>query len=240
MSQPIAIQSESRAPQSLGDAPEPAGFPAAWLIPSDKYVVDIAHWNKEPAPPPQDTEFSVQWNQFCFTPFLTEWIYGVEIAGLILRIYFDLPGCIIPVVHVPGLPEETLIFTIAGPCSADGRKDFYLFHYDQPLRSNSLHRLQPAFSSVADFYRNCRPDQLVRIPPRPDKEAETRRALIACKFLKAPGDPYMRSAYKFGNFGTEEAEAFQAPVECKSLEEAGTKDSYVEATRVYKFGNFDA
>ncbi|KAJ6510783.1 hypothetical protein C8R45DRAFT_1161755 [Mycena sanguinolenta] len=211
--------------------PEPefrreTGFPATWLTPSDKFVIDGAHWNEEAAPEdaPHNAAFSVQWNQSCFTPFLTKWIYGVEIAGLIIRLYFDLPGCVIPVAHIPGLSEETFIFTIAGDCNVDGKKNFYLFHYGQPLRNNSLHRLQPAFSSVADFYQNCSPNQLVRIQPRSDKEAETRQALIDCEFLKVPGDPYLRSAYKFGNFETKEAETFQDPVDCKSSGDPGTQD----------------
>ncbi|KAJ6510766.1 hypothetical protein C8R45DRAFT_1088911 [Mycena sanguinolenta] len=154
------------------------GFPATWLTPvPEKYVIDRAHWNKEPAPAdaPQDTEFSVEWNMFCFAPYLTPWVYGVEIAGLIIRLYFDLPGCIIP---------ETFVFTIAGPCDSHGKKYFYVFNYDEgPLGGNSLHRLRPAFSSVADFHYNRRPDQLVRVPARPDKEAEAHQAFIDCGFL---------------------------------------------------------
>ncbi|KAF7340881.1 hypothetical protein MSAN_02117600 [Mycena sanguinolenta] len=163
-----------------------ATFPVAWLTPSDKYVIDRAHWNKEPAPKdaPQDTDFSVEWNMFCFAPFLMPWVYGVEIAGLIIRRYFGLPGCIIPVAHIYGHPQETFVFTIAGPCDNHGKKDFYIFNYDEgPLSGNSLHRLRPAFSSVTDFHYNRRPDQLVPVPARPDKEAETHQALLDCGFL---------------------------------------------------------
>ncbi|KAJ6510793.1 hypothetical protein C8R45DRAFT_1161769 [Mycena sanguinolenta] len=173
------------ATQSLPECETGLKFPVAWLTPSDKYVIDISHWNKES--PPEDAEqvaeFSVRWNRFGCTHFLTQRKYGVEIIGLIIRLYFDLPGCIIPVAYVPDLPEETFIFTIAGECNADNKKDFYLFHYDEPLSRNSLQRLEPAFSSIPDFYRNCSPDQLVCIPPRADREVETFKALIDCEFL---------------------------------------------------------
>jgi hypothetical protein len=165
---------------------------------ADRYVIDIAHWNKESAPetdPPQQTNFSIEWNRFYGTKFLTPWNYGVEIAGLIIRLYFDVPGCIIPVAYIPDYPAETFVFTIAGCCDAEGKKDFYIFNYDTLLSENELHQLRPAFSSVADFHLNRRSDQLVPVAPRPDREEETVEALIKCGFQKV----LKRTVYEFSD-----------------------------------------
>ncbi|KAJ6510792.1 hypothetical protein C8R45DRAFT_1088935 [Mycena sanguinolenta] len=138
-----AIQPEDPAPQSLVlvDAPEPeTGFPAAWLTASDEYVIDLDHWNRECAPKdaPKNAQFSIEWIRFDFTSFLIKTSYGVEIIGLIIRHYFDLPGCIIPIAYVAELSVHPFFFTTAGPCDDDGKKDFYLFHYNTPLNRNSL------------------------------------------------------------------------------------------------------
>ncbi|KAJ7276954.1 hypothetical protein C8J57DRAFT_1714135 [Mycena rebaudengoi] len=179
--------------------PERMEFPAAWLEPIiDRYVIDTAHWNKEPAPetdPPQRTHFSVEWSKFYGTDFLTPWNYGVEIAGLIIRLYFDIPGCIIPVAYISDYPVETFVFTIAGRPDVEGKKDFYIFNFDPLLSENEVHLLRPAFSSVADFHLNRRSDQLVSVVPRPDREEETLEALIKCGFKKA----LKRTVYEFSD-----------------------------------------
>ncbi|KAJ7198284.1 hypothetical protein GGX14DRAFT_700114 [Mycena pura] len=121
--------------------------------------------------------------------------YGVEIAGLIIRLYFDIPGCIIPVACIPDYPVDTFVFTIAGPCDDDGKKDFYIFNYDdaEPLDASELHIFRRAFASVADFHLNRRPDQLVRVAPRPDREVEIINAFIECGFYEV-GEPLV---YKY-------------------------------------------
>ncbi|KAJ7926854.1 hypothetical protein B0H13DRAFT_2313108 [Mycena leptocephala] len=161
---------EAPADQSVVE-PEGLGFPAAWLAPiTGKYR----------------TDFSVEWNRFYGTNFLS-----VEIAGLIIRLYFDIPGCIILIAYIPECPQETFVFTIAG---VERKKDFYIFNYDSPVSANELHLLRPVFSSVADFHLNRGSDQLVPVAPRPDKKAETLEALIKCGFEK----DLKRTVYEFG------------------------------------------
>ncbi|KAJ6510759.1 hypothetical protein C8R45DRAFT_1068699 [Mycena sanguinolenta] len=91
---------------------------------------------------------------------------------------YVIDGCIIPVAWMPEHSAETFVFTTAGPCDADGKKDFYLFNYAQPLSRNTLYRFRVAFSSVADFHRTRSADDLVRLTPRLDRAAETFKALI--------------------------------------------------------------
>ncbi|KAF8136819.1 hypothetical protein K438DRAFT_1996902 [Mycena galopus ATCC 62051] len=200
MSQTIP-ELEVPAPQSVLPAtpePERARFPAAWLVLRDKYVIEFSHWNKVSAPeidPPPRTHFSVEWNRFYGTNFLMPWTYNVEIAGLVMRLNFGLLGCIIPVAYIPDYPEETFVFTIAGPCDAEGKKYFYVFSYGTPVSACELHRLQPAFSSVADFHLNRRSDQLVRVAALPNGPAETLAAFVKCGFEKV----LERTVYEFSD-----------------------------------------
>ncbi|KAF8175934.1 hypothetical protein K438DRAFT_1979439 [Mycena galopus ATCC 62051] len=173
--------------QAVAPEGQNTGFPAAWLTPQpDKH---------RSAP---QTTFSVEWNKACVGHYLSPQDYGVEVAGLIIRMYFDLPGCIIPVAYIPDHPQETFIFTIAGPCDAEGKKDFYIFTEDSPLSRNCLHVFRPGFASVEDFHRNRRPEQLVRVLPCPEKEAQTEDALIECGFLEVPTEfPYEFSDHEY-------------------------------------------
>ncbi|KAJ7198254.1 hypothetical protein GGX14DRAFT_573497 [Mycena pura] len=169
-------------------ASERKGFPVAWLEPiADKYVIDFAHWNKEPVPE-SDTVigFSVEWSQL--HTHLTSWQYGVEIAGLIIRLYYGIRGCIIPVACMPDFCQDTFVFTIAGPCNDEGKKDFYIFAYDEPLDATGLHKFQHGFSSIGDFHLNRSPDQLERVEPLPDGAAETEDAFFKCGYYKVPGE----------------------------------------------------
>ncbi|KAG5645966.1 hypothetical protein DXG03_004758 [Asterophora parasitica] len=167
------------------------GFPDAWLTPfPDKYVIDFAHWNKEPAPaidPSPKTHFSVQWNEFYGTNLLTTAFYDVELFGVIIHLYFGLKGCIIPIVYIPDYPQETFVFTIAGPRDDQGKKDFYIFSFDSPVRNSDLHLLRPAFSSVSNFHLHRRTDQLVPVEPRSDSdlaEVEMKKVFLECGFYK--------------------------------------------------------
>ncbi|KAJ6496035.1 hypothetical protein C8R45DRAFT_1094304 [Mycena sanguinolenta] len=170
---------------------EPAGkrvFPTAWLTPMvGKYVIDAAHWNEEPVPETdaQQMEFSVQWSRFYGTNFLTCRVFSIEVIGIVLNLYFNISGCIIPVAFIPDSPNDRFVFTIAGPCDDDGKKPFYLFHHDSPVSANKLYRFGPAFSSVADFYQNRKVDGLQRIPPQADMEEKTEKALVDCGFQDA-------------------------------------------------------
>ncbi|KAJ7119101.1 hypothetical protein C8R44DRAFT_878608 [Mycena epipterygia] len=127
------------------------GFPAAWLTLADeKYVIDRAQCNTEPAPAHQPfmARVSVKWTDFSGTCLLGRKVYGVEIAALILRLYFGVVGC------SPQFENDILAFTLTGPCDADGRKEFYIFIYDECLEATKLLHLSPGFFSVADFHLN--------------------------------------------------------------------------------------
>ncbi|KAJ7489010.1 hypothetical protein FB451DRAFT_1552927 [Mycena latifolia] len=122
----------------------PKGFPEVWLTRADeKYVIDRAHWNTEPAPPQQPPE--------------KRFSYGVEIGAIIVRFYFGITGCIIPVACLPQFDELIFVFTTAGPCDADGRKHFYLLQHDPCLEATKLQHFARGFSSVADFHLNRKP-----------------------------------------------------------------------------------
>jgi len=162
------------------------GFPTAWLRPQDNdYVIDRIHWNTEPAPDdhPQ-THFSVDWGDYFGTRYLTHWAYGVEIAGLIMRLYFGIDHCTIPVACLPYHDVPVFVFTLAGPCSADGKKGFYLHVYDSLLEANMLVRLRPAFSSVADFHLNRKAGEREPVAAVAGGAEATRAALTECGFHK--------------------------------------------------------
>ncbi|KAG5647171.1 heat shock protein 90 [Asterophora parasitica] len=90
--------------------------------------------------------------------------------------------------HNPGRiysrPEATFVFTIPGPRDADGRKDFYVFNFDARPTMCQLHLLQPPFSSVEDFHRNRKSEQLVRMKPEPDFKAEEVTEHLDCGYYK--------------------------------------------------------
>ncbi|KAJ7902262.1 hypothetical protein B0H13DRAFT_2663806 [Mycena leptocephala] len=87
----------------------PLNFPAAWLIPADdKHVIDSGR-------------------------IVRTHLFGVELAGLVVRFYFGITGCIIP---VDGFLDWHKDVTLAGPCDSDGRKEFYMFCYSPALFSS--------------------------------------------------------------------------------------------------------
>ncbi|KAJ7692867.1 hypothetical protein B0H17DRAFT_1200198 [Mycena rosella] len=136
----------------------PKGFPDAWLTRADeKYVIERAHWNTDPPPPDQQC-ISVAWRGFYGTRLLVclpE--YGVELGAIIVRFYFGITGCIIPVACYPEFEELMIVFTTAGPYDADGRKQFYLLIHDTGVEATRLLQFPPGFSSVTDFYLNRMP-----------------------------------------------------------------------------------
>jgi hypothetical protein len=133
-------------------------FLSVWLTPADeKFVIDRADWNSEPVPENLrlKAHFSVVWHLFFGTYLLLDRKHGVEIAGLIMRLYFNVSGCIVPVGCIPEAADHAIIaFTLAGPCDAEGRKEFYFLVYSQSLDHTSLSRYSPGFSSIADFHVN--------------------------------------------------------------------------------------
>ncbi|KAJ7908118.1 hypothetical protein B0H13DRAFT_2331665 [Mycena leptocephala] len=56
-------------------------------------------------------------------------LFGVELAGLVVRFYFGTTDCIIPVGGFLDWHKDIVAFTLAGPCDSDGRKEFYMFCY---------------------------------------------------------------------------------------------------------------
>ena len=97
----------------------------------------------------------MEWNIFGGRDLLTPERHGVEIARIILRLYFGIVGCIVPVGCIPEFYEDFFAFTLAGPCDAAGKKEFYAMVYSLPLEATCLSRFSPGFSSVADFHLNC-------------------------------------------------------------------------------------
>ncbi|KAJ7472075.1 hypothetical protein FB451DRAFT_1251847 [Mycena latifolia] len=142
---------------SLTITESPVQFPDTWLTPADdEYVIDHIHWNTEadPEDPKLKMYFSVEWDLFCGYYLLLKGRRGVEVGGLILRLYFGIVGCIVPIGCLPEFDEHIFAFTLAGPCDAAGKKEFYIMVYSASLEETSLGRLTPGFSSVSDFHLN--------------------------------------------------------------------------------------
>jgi hypothetical protein len=63
---------------------------------------------------------------FSGTRIVRTHLFGVELAGLVIRFYFGITGCIIP---VGGFLDWHKDVTLGAPCDSDGRKEFYMFCY---------------------------------------------------------------------------------------------------------------
>ncbi|KAF8215024.1 hypothetical protein K438DRAFT_768856 [Mycena galopus ATCC 62051] len=168
------------------------GFPAAWLEPiHDQFVMELPQWNHEspPADALEAEDFIVNWSQSCSAPCFKS---GAAIGPTIVRLYFGLMGCIIPIADFLIAETPTMIFTIAGPVDAEGKKDFYVYvHNHSTLSAIQLYRLPP-FPSVAEFYRNCfmEPWGTVCVQPVVGGEDAATKELIKCGFLsEAPSKP---------------------------------------------------
>jgi hypothetical protein len=131
-------------------------FLPAWLTRADKkYAIDCGKWNTETASERMRliAHFSVEWRLFSGGSVLYNSAFGVEVTGLIMRIYFGVVGCIIPVGYVPGVEMVLLAFMLAGPPDADGRKAFYVLLYDsRSLAQTCLGIHTPGFSSITEFH----------------------------------------------------------------------------------------
>ncbi|KAJ7193849.1 hypothetical protein GGX14DRAFT_405211 [Mycena pura] len=130
-------------------------FPKAWLhAPANgHYVIERAQWNTVEDPRPNPA-FSVKWGQFSGTCLLMRGGRGVEIAGVVLDLYFGIKGCIIPIGCVPDAESNIFAFTLAGPPDAAGKKDFYIMAHPSSPKETSLSVFSPGFSSVSDFHLN--------------------------------------------------------------------------------------
>ncbi|KAJ7675481.1 hypothetical protein B0H17DRAFT_1207667 [Mycena rosella] len=131
-------------------------FPAAWLTPApDKYAIDRVYWNTA-GPPEHHTRtahYSVKWKKFSRSNLLSD-TDGVEVAGILLRFYYGIRGCIIPLGFIPEVDIDAIAFTLAGPCDAEGKKDFYFLAHTPLLEDTVLRHFSPGFPSVADFHLN--------------------------------------------------------------------------------------
>jgi len=163
-------------------------FPAAWrsLEPSSTvYVIDRAYWNAEPAPD-KDFPMTVKWDEFSGTRrLLSRQDYGVEIGALIVRYYFGIEGCIVPIACCPYSDDAIFAFTLVAPPDANNKKEFYVLYHDRCLQSTKLTRCNPGFSNVADFYRNEVPaGAWKRVAPVAGGEEATENEFINCGFSK--------------------------------------------------------
>jgi hypothetical protein len=97
---------------------------------------------------------SVQWSTFqgryLLLPQAT--LGGALLAGLILRLYFGITGCIIPIIYVEAFEPNVITFTLAGPYDADGKKEMYLLAHTGEVDEVKLYRYSCGYSSIAEFY----------------------------------------------------------------------------------------
>ncbi|KAJ7120236.1 hypothetical protein C8R44DRAFT_737064 [Mycena epipterygia] len=160
---------------ALGPSSDAKEFPAAWFAHADdEYVIDRAHWNTEATPAHKQLKahYSVNWNKFCGAYLLRRRAYDIEIAGLVVRHYFGVLGCIIPVGFIPEIVSSIFAFTLAGPCDSDGRMEFYILSYETGWDTAFLQRYSPGFSNVAAFHLHCASIKSTAVPPVEGGERE--------------------------------------------------------------------
>ncbi|KAF7341170.1 hypothetical protein MVEN_01851900 [Mycena venus] len=180
----ISLQAQAKSPF----LPLPSqGFPTAWLVSCDNQVFTNAQWNHEapPADAPEGDEFTVDWSTSNSAPYFSLTANGLAVGPTIIRFYFGLPGCVIPIASVPMFGETpAMVFTIAGPAK-EGTKPFYVYlHNPQKLSASELYCLR-SFSSVADFFRNSHVEpwgQMCLSPVHGGEDATTKE-LIKCGYL---------------------------------------------------------
>lgn len=104
-------------------------------------------------------------------------------SRLLVRRDFGLEWCMIPVACLPELDDTLFVFTLAGPCYGEGRKDFYFLIYDPSLEATQILRHVPDFSSVSDFHLNCAREKWTTITPVAGEKA-VEAELVKCSFRK--------------------------------------------------------
>ncbi|KAJ6609529.1 hypothetical protein B0H10DRAFT_2063774 [Mycena sp. CBHHK59/15] len=133
------------------------GFPDAWMTPQaqNAEVIHITLWNFEA--PHQKNDFNVHWEVEWFTwggwpRLLIRESKSRSLFGILLREYFGLQGCVIPVAAFLGDSLQSwLVFTLAGP---ETEKEFYLVLYGEVLDGCTLSKFNKSFPSIDDFFRN--------------------------------------------------------------------------------------
>ncbi|KAJ7472877.1 hypothetical protein B0H11DRAFT_1919078 [Mycena galericulata] len=165
------------------------GFPAAWFSRADDtYIIDNAHWNTEAAPAHEQLRghYSVDWPLFYGLYLLNRAAYQIEIAGLVVRHYFGIQGCIIPVGFIPQIAAEIFAFTLAGPCDADGRKEFYFLFFESCLPTAKLWQYSPGFRSVAAFHVHHNSIKATSVPLVEGGEEEVKALFVKCGIEAEP------------------------------------------------------
>ncbi|KAJ7195491.1 hypothetical protein GGX14DRAFT_676744 [Mycena pura] len=146
--------SATQSPAVLSPSKGSQGFPAAWLVAKDdELIIEQTLWNNEPVPV-DNGFFSNEWPFTLLSKFFKLTFRGFAPGSTIIRLYFGLMGCIIPIATVMHLETPGMVFTFAGPTDNDGKKDFYVYVHDYlKISTTKLYNLGP-FASVADFYWN--------------------------------------------------------------------------------------
>ncbi|KAJ7193114.1 hypothetical protein GGX14DRAFT_577475 [Mycena pura] len=144
-----------------------SNFPPAWLVPSDELVISRAHWNSVAAPENcmegriYMAEFGVFYGHGIH--LLTSARFGVQFIPLIIREYYGIQGCIVPIGWMPFIdPVIMFAFTIAGPVNEEGKKVFYEFMLGPTLKDSRLYRHSLGFFNVHDFYTTSGPRDVVK------------------------------------------------------------------------------
>ncbi|KAJ7112568.1 hypothetical protein C8R44DRAFT_797578 [Mycena epipterygia] len=193
--QPTPTPNSDLSAPSQQSAKSESNSPDAWLLPlPDQYVIDEDLWNKEAAPVHLRTKFyhSVRWTAWHGRFYLRS-MTNAPRGGLLLRGYFGIEGCIIPIACVIDLDtHDTVVFTLAGPNEPGGTRRFYFMKYpsDSSLQDFSDAHLAyfPAnFSSVCDFHTNWANTPLIWLEP---VEGGSERMVAGLKRARIP--PYHR------------------------------------------------
>ncbi|KAJ7217807.1 hypothetical protein GGX14DRAFT_561172 [Mycena pura] len=142
-----------------------SNFPPAWLVPSDELIISRSHWNSVSAPGPymEGRNYMAEFRVFYGIRLLTSARFGVQFIPLVIREYYGVQGCIVPIGWMPFIsPVIMFAFTIAGPVDEEGKKVFYEFMLGPTLKDSRLYRHSPGFFNVHDFYTTPGPRDVVK------------------------------------------------------------------------------
>ncbi|KAF8144417.1 hypothetical protein K438DRAFT_1782888 [Mycena galopus ATCC 62051] len=138
-----------------------------------------------PADAPEGDEFTVDWSTSNSAPYFSPTVNGLAVGPTIIRFYFGLPGCVIPIASVPMFGETpAMVFTMAGPVKEETKPFYVYLHNPQKLSASELYCLR-SFSSVAEFFRNSHVEpwgQMCLSPVHGGEDATTKE-LIKCGYL---------------------------------------------------------
>ncbi|KAJ7148149.1 hypothetical protein C8R43DRAFT_952754 [Mycena crocata] len=127
-------------------------FPSVWLTASDDPVIAEAQWGQL-----ESNHFDIPKNWLAATALRnkpsTKGEHRPAQLSVVLRFYFGLQGCILPIGFWVGSQAKMLAFMIAGPCDSEGKKPAYFIDFHPgSIEQDILQQFPMRFSSISDFH----------------------------------------------------------------------------------------